>query len=279
MRHALLFLILFSLPLAAQDPADTTSWKHSVTTGVTLTQVSYTDWAQGGENAFAWTTTLDGKSTYEIEKIAVANNYKFAYGTTKLGTQGTRKTDDKIDLETMLTYKLGIHIDPYVAATLKTQFATGFKYATDGTAIGISDFWDPAFLTQSIGAAYQPVPEVKTRLGAGLREVLTSNYTQYSDDPSTLLEKETSKIDGGLESVTEVDAPIAENMVFKAKLELFAPFKTMDQVIVRSDNTIAAKINQYFSANLNVQFINERAITPRTQIKQTIALGFSYVLL
>ncbi len=279
MKHVLLFLILLSLPLAAQEPADTTSWKHSVTTGATLTQVSYTDWAQGGENAFAWTTTLDGKSTYDVKTITVANSYKFAYGTTRLGKQGTRKTDDKIDLESMLTYKLGIHIDPYVAVTMKTQFAKGYAYDAAGLGTEISNFFDPAFLTQSAGLSYQPAPEFKTRLGAGLREIVTSHNTHYSDDPSTLDKLETSKIDGGLESVTEIEAPIAENMVFKAKLELFAPFKTFNEVIVRSDNTIAMKINQYFSANLNVQFINERAISPRTQIKQTIALGFSYVLL
>jgi putative cell wall-binding protein len=68
-------------------------------------------------------------------------------------------------------------------------------------------------------------------------------------------------------------------MVLKSKLELFAAFKQLDVIIVRSDNTIAAKVNEYISVNLNVQLINDRVVSTRTQVKQTIAFGFSYVLI
>jgi hypothetical protein len=82
-----------------------------------------------------------------------------------------------------------------------------------------------------------------------------------------------------MESVTEVDMPVWDNVVFKAKLELFAPFSRFNEVVVRSDNTLAAKVNQYLSTGINVQLIQERRISPRTQVKQSIALSLSYVLL
>jgi len=88
----------------AQQIPDTTSWKHSVVAGVTATQVSYTDWVQGDENALAWTTTLDGKSSYEPQGFVWSTSYSLAYGNTKLGTQGVRKTDDKIDVASTFTY-------------------------------------------------------------------------------------------------------------------------------------------------------------------------------
>lgn len=269
-KHPELLLLLFAATASAQV-ADTSAWKHSGVAGVTATQVSYTDWAQGGENALAWTATLEGKSLYQVETIAWANTYNFAYGTTKLGSQSIRKTDDKIDLASEFKYLLGVYINPYIAATFKTQFTTGYSYDALGAGTAISDFFDPAFLTQSAGAGYQPMPEVKTRLGAALREIVTSNYTNYAGGSKT-------KVEGGLESVTEVDTRIQENLFLKAKLELFAAFKTMDEVVVRSDNTLTAKISEYFSTNLNVQLIHEKAISTRTQVKQTIALGFSYVL-
>lgn len=274
-----MMFVLGIFTLQAQINPDTSYWKHGVVTGVTMTQVSYRDWAQGGENAFAWTATLEGKSTYEVQAYAWSNSYKLAYGNTKLSTQGIRKTDDKIDFESAFTYKMNAYVNPYVAASFKTQFAQGFDYSTTGGPTAISNFFDPAFLTQSAGFGYQPMPELKTRLGAAIREVITSEFTKYADDPKTIGQFEKTKVEGGVESVTEADMPVYDNIVFKAKLELFAPLKKFDEVIVRSDNTFAAKINQYFSANLNIQFIHEKPITPRTQVKQSIALGFSYVLL
>lgn len=274
------FLVLFLIAPAiagAQPTADTSNWKHTVTTGITVTQVSYTDWAQGGENALAWTTTLDGKSVDELPTYVWSNTYNFAYGNTKLGTQGVRKTDDKIDISSEFRYKLGTFVNPYVAVNFKTQFTTGYAYDALGNGTGISNFFDPAFITQSAGAGYQPIPEVKTRLGAAIREILTSTYTKYSDDPTTVT-VEKMKIEGGVESVTEIDARLQENLFFKAKFELFAPHNKFQEVIVRSDNTLTAKISKYFSTNLNVQFIHEKPISPRTQVKQTIALGISYVL-
>ena len=77
----------------------------------------------------------------------------------------------------------------------------------------------------SVGFGYVPVPEIKTRLGVALREIITSVYVAYSDDPGT------------------------------------------------------AEIEKVKVVNLNVQFINEKQITPRTQVKETLAIGLSYTLL
>lgn len=256
----------------------TYGWTHGMVGGVTLTQVAYTDWAQGGENSLAWTLTLEGKSANDQQDLNWANSYKFGFGQTRLGSQGIRKTDDRIDLESVLTYKMGTYVNPYAAASFKSQFARGYKYDSGGGQTAVSEFFDPAYLTQSVGVGYQPIPEVKTRLGAALREIVTSTFTAYADDPATnTIEK--TRVDGGLESVTEVEWKLAGNILLTSKLEMFSPFRTPGEIVVRSDNTIAAKVNQYISVNLNVQLINEKIISPRTQIKQALAIGLSYVLL
>jgi hypothetical protein len=277
-RTILLLVILVGMSTSAQTPADSISpWTHSLVAGLTATQVSFTNWAQGGENAFSWASTFDGKHTLERELLSWGNTYKFAYGQAEIGSQGIRKTDDKIDVESMLTYKMGVHVNPYFAASLKTQFTKGYLYRAIGDSV-VSDIFDPAYFTQSAGLGYQPIPEVKTRLGAALREVITSKYAQYTDDPATS-NVERTRIEGGLESVTTVDWKIEENVLLTSKLELFAAIKQIDVVIVRNDNTLSAKVSKYLTVNLNVQLINDRVISPRTQIKQTIAFGFSYVLI
>ena len=131
---------------------------------------------------------------------------------------------------------------------------------------------------QSVGAGYQPITEVKTRLGLAVREVITSAFPVYADDPSTP-EIEKTRVEGGAEAAVNVEWKVMENVLFTSKVELFSAFKTFDQVVVRSDNTLAAQVNKYITANFNVQLINEKPVTPRTQVKQTIALGLRYALL
>ena len=255
----------------AQQSADTSHWKHIVVAGFTGTQVAYSDWVQGGENAIAWDAALDGKSIYALPTYVWTTTLDFGYGNTRLGAEGTRNTDDKIDIASELKYKVDAYVNPYASATFKTQFATGYTYDALGNKTANSDFVDPAFLIQSAGGSYQPIPQVKTRIGLALREIIANTYTQYAGGEKT-------ETEGGLESVTEVEAHFQENLLFHAKLELFSAFKKMDEVVVRSDNTLTAKITKYFSTNIDVQLIQEKAISPRTQIKQGIALGISYDL-
>jgi len=273
-----LLLLLASIGLAQDTTkAPVYGWQHSLVSGLTLTQVSFTDWAQGGENALSYTVSADGKSVDDEEGANWTTTYKFAFGQTRLGNQGLRKTDDVIDFSSVLTYKIGTYINPYGAVTFKTQFAKGFMYDAAGNELPVSRFFDPAYLTQSAGFGYQPIKECRTRLGFALREVITDEFNQYADDPQTT-EIEKTGVDGGLESVTNVDWPMADNVLLTSQLELFAPFKRFDEVVVRSTTAITGKINKYMTAIFSLQFINEKRISPKTQVKESIALGLSYTL-
>lgn len=255
-------------------------WKHTLVAGLTVTQVSYTDWAQGGENALAYTLSIDGKSVRDVTLTNWSNSYKVAYGQTRLGSKGLRKTDDKIELESVLTYKIGTYINPYASATFKSQFDDGFKYNdAANTQTKISSAFDPIYLTQALGVGYQPFVQLKTRLGAAVREVLDDSRYGYADDAKTTAEIEASKIEGGLESVTDVEIKIEENTLFTAKLEMFAPFNNIDVVVVRSDNTLSSKLNKYIAVVFNIQLINDRSVSTRTQVKEGLAMGLSYTFL
>jgi hypothetical protein len=270
-------MIICPLIAFAQDvpppPPPEYGWKHSLVAGLTLTQVAFTDWAQGGENALAYTLSADGKSIDDEEKSNWANTYKFAFGQVRLGGQGLRKADDIIDVATVYTYKIGTLINPYASATVKTQFAHGYVYPNADSSVQVSAFFDPGYLTQSAGVGYQPIPEIKTRLGFALREIVTNKFNQYSNDPG----KKTS-VDGGMESVTEIEWKLDDNILFTTKLEMFDAFKQFDEIVVRNNTSITGKVNKYVTAMFNIQLINEKRVTPRTQVKETIALGLSYTL-
>ena len=266
---------------AAAATADTSKkygWHHGMVAGLNLTQVSFKDWAQGGENALSYTVFVNGASVLDCETINWSNSYKLSFGQTRLGSQGLRKTDDEIYYEALLIYKFGTTVNPYVSATFRTQFAEGFTYDNNGTATGVSKFFDPEYFTQSAGVAWKPVPEVTTRIGAAVREIFTSQFTHYASDPLPAAPQK-SRVEGGIESVTEVAWSFADNLTFSSRLELFAPLKSMDRVYARCENLITAKVNKYVSANFGVQFLHDLNASPRTQIKQVLAMGVSYSIL
>lgn len=263
---------------AGTDTTKQYGWSHSVITGIGLSQVSFTDWEQGGTNSLAYVARIRGASTQTLETTEWSNTYRVAFGQSRLGGQGLRKTDDEIYFESLLIYKLRVYINPYISATMRSQFAAGYAYDDVGNATQVSKFFDPGYLTESIGLAYQPVDEVTTRLGLAMREVITSQFTQYADDAATV-EIENTSIRGGVESVTDVNWNFAENMLLTSKLELFAPFKTMNKIIVRNDNIISAKVNDFITTTFSLQLINDVTVSARTQVKEMIALGFTYTLL
>ncbi len=282
-----LFVLLFAAlavrgnaqtPTSAPTPSDT-SWKHSIVASVTMAQVSLKDWAQGGEDAVSWTARLDGKSTLDDTAYAWGNTYKMVYGQVKLGSGDMRKVEDRIELESVLTYKLGIHLNPYLGASFKTQFTEGVTIDAAGKAIPVSKFFDPAYITQGLGFGYQPVQEVKTRLGAAVREIVTSTYRSYANLPSTpVADWVSTRVDFGIESITDVEWKLQDDVLLRSKLEVFSPLRTFNEVTWRMDNTMMVNIAKYFVVVLNVQLINDPNASARTQMKEVLAFGLTYTL-
>lgn len=276
-RCLLVFMLFWNYPAFGQADSAGQMWTHTLVSGLTLAQISFTNWAGGGDNALSWTVTADGKSVRDEQRSTWTTSYKLAFGQARISDIGLRKTEDRIELESIFTLKVNPYVNPYGAAAIKTQFARGYKYDTPvpGTNTPVSKFFDPAYLTQSVGAGWQPRSEIKTRLGIALRETFANQFAAlYTDDTATpTLEK--SKVEGGAESVTDIEWKLAENILFTSKIEIFAAFKTFDRMDIRTDNKLTFTVNKYISAMFNVQIVNI-APFPRTQVKETIALGFTY---
>jgi hypothetical protein len=286
MIRVLLMLVILGSTLVCSAIAQTGvpdsvyGWRNNLVTGLTLTQVALKDWQQGGEDAFAYTGLVKGSSV-DIEAGSIWDSkIELAFGQAQLGEKGVRKTDDRIDLQSMYTYKLyeESKLNPFAAVSLKSQFARGFEYDSAGRPTAVSAFFDPAYLTQSIGASYRPVPEFTTRLGAALREIITSTYTKFADDPATP-EIETTLVEGGMESVSNLRWEFAENMLLTSELNIFMPVKQTRNTLVRGSTSIAAKVNEYIAVLVAVEAINDPRVTLRTQIRESLAIGFSYTLL
>ena len=275
-----LFLsIFFGIYVYAQEkPAEQPKygWQKEMVGGINLTQTSLSNWTLGGENSFAWQLNFNFKFINSQEKYNWANSGKFTYGSAKIGDQESRKSLDEIKLESVFTYKLGICVNPYIACTAETQFAPGYNYDTDPKT-QISAFMDPGYFRESIGVGYQPNEIIKSRLGLALKQTITSDYPiPYADNPDTVDRIEKTKNEFGAESVTDLSWKVTKSSLFTSKLELFYAFDGFDETDVNWDNVFTIMISKYFNVNINFKLFYDKDISKKRQIKQAIAVGFTY---
>lgn len=280
MKKCLLILFLITNIVFGQEKDSTKyKWIPSLVTGLNISQIAFSNWTQGGENSITWTLTGDFGLKYKMEHWMFKNQLKAAYGRSKQGSEDFITNDNELYLETVLSYHLlGWKVNPYFSNTVRTQITEGFDYSTTPET-KIADFFDPGYITQSIGFTYDEKESLQTRLGIAFQEVITDQFKQYSDDPDTPNEIESFKFETGIESVTDAKYALDTNILFKSKLRLFTRFESLDIWDVRWDNTITAKVNSWLNVNFGFLLIYQEDQSKRAQTKQALQLGIVYSIL
>jgi len=275
------FMLLANCSLFAQDAEEKKpeyGWKKELVGNLNLTQTAFDNWTQGGENTLAWQLNINGKALKSEKKFKWDSTGKISYGMAKIADLGSRKSVDEIKLETVFTYLLGTYVNPYAAATAGTQFTKGYEY-TDDAKTEISNILDPGYFSQSLGLGYEPIDELQTRLGFAVRETITRDHpVPYADDPETL-DVEKTKVEPGVESVTDFSKTLIGEILLTSKLELFSNLKGLDEIDVNWDNIFTAKISKYIDVSFNIKLFYDRDISKKRQLKQSIALGLTYTFL
>ncbi|PKL87149.1 MAG: hypothetical protein CVV23_16850 [Ignavibacteriae bacterium HGW-Ignavibacteriae-2] len=275
------FLIVFAAVISAQEKETDPNlgkWVPSLVTGLNISQISFSNWAQGGDNSLAFTLMGEFSLKYKTEKWRFKNYVKTAFGKTKLGDADIRQTDNEIYLETVLSLNIGWAVDPFISNSVRTAITDGFDYSKV-PAVKIADLFDPGYITQSIGFTYDKSEIIQTRLGIAFQETFTNKLNQYSDDPDTKDKIEDFKFDTGMESVTDAKLKLDDNLLYTTKLRVFTRFQSLDVWDVRWDNAISAKVNSWLNVNLGVILIHEISQTRKTQLKEALQIGIVYRLL
>ena len=278
-KFFLILLIALSTNSFAQDLPDSVlqqGWNWAGVVGLNLSQTSFVNWSQGGSNSLAFSLYTNIGAVYVADPWKVRNRLSVIYGRTKLETEGYRTTDNDIYYELVTIRHINWAVDPFFAFSFRSAITKGFDYSvTPDTQI--VDFFDPGYLTQTVGFTYEKGKVFRSRLGVGIQETFASAFPKYTDDPETP-EIETFKLDTGIESVTEVNYEFLPNMNYYSFLRLFSSFNALDVWDVRWENLITAKINNYFNVNLSVTVVHQVSQSLKTQMRENLQLGFQYSL-
>jgi hypothetical protein len=251
-------------------------WTPAFRTAILLTQSSYTNWTRGGENSFAWTFNNDGQLVYLKKSFEWLTGIKTAFGMARVGAQEFRKTEDRLELESLISRQIKKYLAPFFSIFVQTQFTTGYRYQVDpGTSqqvrIDISNFWDPAYLFQTIGFRMLPLQGLDLRLGFAAKEVMTKKFRQYSAGKR-------STFYAGMELVANLNRDFFSNTRIKSDLRFFSSFGKLNKIQMVWDNQVILKFNKIFSANVRTLIYYETDISSKIQLQEILGIGISYIL-
>jgi len=280
MTKYVILLVVFGSFIALTAEPDTSrynKWIPKGTAGFNLSQIAFSDWSQGGENSITYSLVGNFGISHETAHDVFKNSLKATYGQTKINDNSFITNDNELFMENLYAYKYGWAVDPYISNTLRTSITPGYKLE-DGSEVQVVQFFDPGYLTQSIGFRYEKLGWFKNRLGLAVQEIFASKFTNFTDDPDTPDEQETFMFETGLEYGQDIEATLMENILLQSKLLLFTRFEDLSVWDVRWDNIITAQVNKYINVNLNVIVIHNIKETRRTQVKEAFQLGVVFNL-
>jgi hypothetical protein len=277
MKKAILLLLFVSAPLIFGQVPDSlkNKWIPSFVISAGINQIAFTNWVKGGDNSISWSFLGDFHYDLTGDVWSFKNSIKATYGRSKIGSSLYKTTDNDLYIENVAIYNLGWAVSPFASNSIRSSVARGYDYKVT-PEVETANFFDPGYVTQTIGFAYDKYPNIVTRLGLGFQEIFSSSHKEYTD-PANMVDG--FKFETGIESVTDVNYKLADNILLQSKIRLFSQFKSLDVWDVRLDNIISAQVTKFIGVNFTYLLVYEKAQSPLTQTKEGLQIGITYRLL
>jgi hypothetical protein len=284
-RNILTAIILcYTLSIYADDTTkkEEPFWKKGGETALTLSQVSLTNWAAGGENSLSANFFFNYFANYKKDNFIWESKFEFSYGLQNQGEQGLRKSDDKLYLSTTLGKKASKSWYYTSSISFKSQLTNGYNYPDDVNAI--SKLFAPAYIVLSLGMEYKPNDFFSLNIApiAGRLTVVSDKVLSDAGAFGVTPGKKT-RSEFGANINLNYRKEIMKNIEFKTKLELFSNYSNHPEYIdVDWEVFINMKVNKYISANITTHLIYDHDINigenkgPKVQFKEVLGIGLTY---
>ena len=277
MKKTVLFLLLLSAVLTFGQVPDSlkNKWIPSFVVSAGINQIAFTNWVQGGDNSIAWTFLGDFHYDRTGNVWSFKNSIKATYGRSKVGSSTYKTTDNDLYIEDVAIYDLKWAVSPFISNSIRSSVAKGYDYKVT-PEVETANFFDPGYVTQTIGFTYDKYKNIVTRLGLGFQEIFANTHKEYTD-PENMTKS--FRFETGIESVTDVNYKLEDNILLQSKIRFFSQFKSLDIWDVRFDNIISAQITKIIAVSFTYLLVYEKAQSPLTQTKEGLQIGITYRLL
>ena len=271
----ILFVSTFSI--AQETTIDTT--KHWTRKGVftfLANQSSFSNWQAGGQNNFAGNVGFNYDFNYKNGDWNWDNKWIVSYGLTKIKGADTQKTDDRIELNSLLGKKASGEWFYSAFFNFKTQMDTGLDPATQ--TVKISHFFSPAFFQFGPGMLWKKSDNLKVNIAPATSKLIVvhDHFTEFGSSFGVEQGK-TTRYELGAAVNGYYKFNIMENVSVENILNLYSNYlEEAKNVDIDYQLNIVMKINKYLSTNFAFQTIYDDNAFRGFQTKQIIGLGVNY---
>ncbi|WP_179005456.1 DUF3078 domain-containing protein [Winogradskyella forsetii] len=240
-------------------------WRTKKEVGLTLNQVSFTNWNAGGTNSI--TGIVSGKATakYKKEKYFWNSNFNVRYGLNKQADRDIRKTDDVIEVIS----NVGLEKNPtsnwfYSAKfSFNSQLANGYNYPNRDEPI--SQFLAPGYMFFGLGMEYGRHIERLSFYASPFTLKTTfvldddlANRGAFGVDPAIYdlegnILREGSKVrqELGILLTNQYEEEMFENIKVTSLLRLYTDYiNSFGNIDVEWELNLDMKVNKYVKATL-----------------------------
>ncbi|MFB6249874.1 MAG: DUF3078 domain-containing protein [Salinibacter sp.] len=273
------------------------TWVYGANAQLNVSQAAYSNWQEGaGNNSLALAAGLGGEAMKRGERWIQAHEVRLAIGILNQENQEPRKSQDEILGKSSLRYEGDDFFrlfNPTMAVNLRTQFARGFDYSSNPfagqvpegdpradlqTPVESSQFFAPAFITESLGLTYEPISAFTLRFGAASKQtVVTVRDFRVLYGVS---EDKVARVEAGAEFASSFDRQLTENVRYRSQLDVFFSFNQVkNPPDARWDNTVSLSVNDWLSTDLQFVALFDKDISDALQFKETISVGLSFTLI
>lgn len=292
--------------LRSQETDTINGWKKGGLININLSQASFSDWAGGGQNSININGILNLYANLVRGKARWDNMLSLGYGLFKQGEKGKFiKSDDIVEFNSKFGYKASKNWFYAGLLNFRSQMTPGYNYPND--SVKISNFLAPAYVIGALGMDYKPNDNFTAFISPITSKNTIVNDMTLADAGAFGVEKATYDTSGkvikhGQKFRTEFGGYVRimyKTTFFKDKsvslltrLDLFSNYLNNPQNIdVNWETIIGLKVNKFITASISTTIAYDDDIKvpvdgngdgfkestgPRVQLKEILAIGFSY---
>ncbi|CAL2102426.1 conserved exported protein of unknown function [Tenacibaculum sp. 190130A14a] len=281
MKKLLAIAVLFgALTVSAQEKKEEKKegWKKEGNISFLFNQSAFNNWLAGGTNSISGTLGLNYDFNYVKGDWTWDNKLIASYGLTKLKGQSVQKTDDRLELNSLLGKKATGNWYYSAFFNFKTQMSS-----TDVEGVQTSHFFSPAYFQFGPGMLWKKHDNLKVNIAPATSKlvVVASDFTDGLPAGASyfgVAPNETTRYELGAAISGYYKFEIMENVSVENILNLYSNYlEDFQNVDIDYTVNVVMKINKYLSANLALQTIYDDNAFRGFQTREVFGLGVNYI--
>ena len=260
-----------------EDSAIVNGWKKAGNIGLLFNQSAFNnEWTGGGVSSYSGNLNINYGFNYKKNDWVWDNKFFAAYGLTKVkGAANAAKTDDRIELTSLLGRKAVGNWYYSAFLNFKTQFDSGFDPTR---TVKLSHFFSPAYLQVGPGMLWKKSDNLKVNIAPATSRFIfvDGQFTQFG--PSFGVEQgKTNRFEFGASIAAYYKLNLMENVSMENILNLYSNYLDKPQnVDIDYQMNLVMKVNKYISTNLSMQAIYDDNTIGAFQVREVVGLGVNY---